>query len=96
MTLKGRELINPDEQVIPDKDITIVFSYPLWEETQMKFHQDGGFTRAQLYDRIVKGYEEIYSAPTKYQVWGHGIDDLLVENVYYNPDTKTVELAIGS
>jgi len=32
----------------------------------------------------------------KYGIWGHDIGDLWLEGIYYNPQTKTVTLSIGS
>jgi hypothetical protein len=32
----------------------------------------------------------------KYGIWGHDIEDLIIEGIYYFPKEKTVKLAIGS
>lgn len=32
----------------------------------------------------------------KYGIWGHGIEDLVIESLRYNPATKTLQLFVGS
>src|SRR5690606_11606424 len=53
---------NPDEIVIPMKEIQIVYEYPLEDEVLKTFNSDKseGFTRAHLARVISQGYHEIY------------------------------------
>lgn len=32
----------------------------------------------------------------KYGIWRHGIEDLVIESLRYNPETKIVQLFVGS
>ena len=59
------EVIDPDEIVITESDITIVFSYPLSVEVDMKFTSKGGFSRMELFKCIHKAYKEIYDTEHK-------------------------------
>ena len=109
-------VINPDELVICEEEITILFTYPLSTKEEFTYTEKGGFTRMDLYRCIYEGYTHIYTAEEKavgdprtyemlynrrtsdgpYGIWGHYLDDLVIEFVMYNPETQSVQLAIGS
>jgi len=44
-------------------------------------------------------YEILYNrkeSDSKYGIWGHYIDDLWIEILYYDPSTRILKMAIGS
>jgi len=52
--------VNPDEIVITDSLIHIVFDYPLNIPVQFTFSSPGGFTRKHVVECIVNTYKQIY------------------------------------
>lgn len=54
------QIIEKDAIVIPDQTITIQFSYPLTNPTQMQFTALNGFSRLELLKCIYAGYSSIY------------------------------------
>lgn len=53
-------LINPDEIVIPQKSINIIFDYPLKNPATFTFTNPNGFSRKDLIQKISEKYNEIY------------------------------------
>lgn len=51
---------DPDEIVITDEEIKINFSYPLKDVFTFSFKSQGGFTRKQIVDYVVRTYQRIY------------------------------------
>lgn len=75
-------LKNPNEVIINDNEITIIFDYPLKKEIKIEFKSKNdkfqGFTRCQLINNIVETYEKMYNEITynddnilnnKYDIW---------------------------
>lgn len=93
--LSKSEIADADRLVIFDKNITIRFDYPC-DKTEFEFTNKKGFTNWTLYECIQDGYERIYAKPKKYGVWGHDIEDLVIDEIKYNPKKKRVTLFIGS
>ena len=89
------ELADPNTLVIKDEKISIQFDYPC-DHLVFEYHHKKGFTRRQLYKAIVRGYEKIFGNEEKYGVWGHQLDDLVIDGVKYNPKKKLVTLDVGS
>jgi hypothetical protein len=56
------KITDPDEVVCTDKEITIVFDYPLESAVEFHFKSDKGFTRLDFYKLIRATYERIYDA----------------------------------
>lgn len=54
------EMLNPNEIVITNPSITIVFDYPLRGSFRFPFVSEGGFTRRKLAKVIAKQYARIY------------------------------------
>jgi len=98
-------ILNPEEIIIADETITIWFSYPLKKEVYFRFSNPGGFNRLNLFESIYEGYVRIYcsedahimmSGKKKYGIWGHCMDDLIIESIRYDPQQKLVAMFIGS
>ena len=53
-------LVTPNEVVINDEKIQILFSYPLTNKVMFTYEKKGGFTRMDLFRRIYEGYKKIY------------------------------------
>ena len=53
-------ILGPDEIVIKDSEIGIVFSYPLEKPFEFKFKSEGGFTKKGLFHCITEQYKKIY------------------------------------
>ena len=56
------QLLKPDESVTSRQDIEVRFDYPLDRPATFAFHNDGGFTRSDLFRVIYEGYKRIYDA----------------------------------
>lgn len=94
-------LVDPDEILIAEDSVTLLFDYPLQRPVLMEFDEPGGFTRRRLASLIGRTYREIYAledavsgdvgllpgtlnrAPSDgpYAIWGHVLDDLILECV---------------
>lgn len=61
--------------------IEIAFQYPLEHPITMNFGYPGGFSLEEFCEAVRKGYQHIYDRPDEYGVWGHGPDDLFLENI---------------
>jgi len=57
-----KNIIEPEEHIIPSEKITIEFSYPLSTDVSFEYTQKGGFTRMDLFRCIYEGYKTIYDA----------------------------------
>jgi tetratricopeptide (TPR) repeat protein len=108
-------VINPDELLITDEEISIGFSYPLTVKAKFEYENKSGFTRMDIFRCIYDGYKQIYDAEEKaagdpgtyerlynrkksngpYGIWGHYLEDLIIEGVSYDPKKKQVHLFIG-
>jgi hypothetical protein len=55
-----KSLENPDELVIEDENLAIIFSYPLEKEFIFYFANKEGWTRKELGKAISEKYKEIY------------------------------------
>ncbi len=107
----------PDEIIIKDERITMIFTYPLSVEIASKLVKKGGFTRMDLFRYIYEGYKKIYDEEEKevgepgqvsekclnrarsygkYGIWGHNLEDLVIESITYFPKKKLVHMFIGS
>ena len=58
-------LINPNEVVIKDEEITMVITYPLSVEFRLTLEKKGGFTRLDLFKSIYEAYKWIYEEEEK-------------------------------
>jgi len=54
------KVVNPDELVTGEKEIEIVFDYPLSQEAVLKFKSENGFTRKDFLVAVRDGYRQIY------------------------------------
>ena len=77
------------------KNLRIEFDFRSKET--FEFTCEGDFwTLDQLLRAIVRGYRYMYQAPRRYGVYGHVIEDLVIEAIYMTDDGKKITLAIGS
>ena len=53
-------LIDGDEVVVESSKITIVFNYPLKSKFELKFTNNGNFTRKNFWRAVYEGYLKIY------------------------------------
>lgn len=89
-----KEIINPDEVVIPDQEFSLQLSYPLNGVYTFHCCLNGPMTRLAVFNIISKWYHHIYESPALFGVWGHVIDDLVIEQCTYEDSTLT--LYVGS
>ena len=89
------ELCGANERVTEKNVIRILFNYPLSNPVTKTFQSQSGFTRRDILRCIYAGYSEIYAtepdpgyakgtanrAQSKgpYGIWGHYINDLVIE-----------------
>ena len=57
-------LINADEIIIKDENITIRFTYLLSIEVLVECEKEGGFTRMDLFRLVYENYKRIYDEET--------------------------------
>ena len=91
------ELCAGNDTVTEENVIRILFEYPLSKSVTKTFQSQAGFTRRDILRCIYEGYSEIYAAEPDpglvegtenraqsngpYGIWGHYINDLVVESV---------------
>lgn len=90
-------LEDPDAVVIPVKTLTLKVSYPLNKvhDIAVSTENPRGFTRQDLFRVIHETYVKIFDDPRSYGVWGHHLEDLVLEGAFLT-SPHTVELAMGS
>ena len=87
-------LVNEDKILTNDKWATVEFDYPLSDTFSFKMR--GPVTMKFLIKFVRKIYQEkIYKDWEKYGLWGHCIEDLVIENVNVKRN-GTITLGIGS
>eukprot|EP00918_Siedleckia_nematoides_P082768 GHVU01181408.1.p1 GENE.GHVU01181408.1~~GHVU01181408.1.p1 ORF type:complete len:142 (+),score=15.98 GHVU01181408.1:621-1046(+) len=96
-------LIQPNEVVIPRPSAIVEFDYPLSDAFEFEVRakdESAGITINELLDFICRTYDRIYREydedDSPYGIWGHGIGDLFIERIVYDPKRGTVDLFIGS
>jgi len=82
--------------VISEEEVYIIFSYPLSSSIKFHFKNKGGFSKLDLLRCVYIGYKRIYEKPNFYGVYGHDIDNLLLEEVKYYSKNNTIILSVGS
>lgn len=81
--------LDPDQLVIPEKTITVVFGYPLSEDIPYSFSNEGGFTRKLISEHIMRGYMEIYNGVDKSAASSLiKIGDLWLHSMFLNKDGR--------
>jgi hypothetical protein len=73
----------PDYDVVitPEPTIQIEFDYPIRTPVLFEFTHEGGFTVKDILLAVKDGYKRIYADAEKYDIWGHALDDLILEGV---------------
>lgn len=98
------DIIDRDELITPLEILSVMFEYPLSHSAVLIFKKPGGFTRLDLFRVVFEGYTAIYDEEKAaadrddvmpYGIWGHLMDDLVIEEIKINSD-GFVELEIGS
>lgn len=78
--------------------LTGYISYPLKNPKKAMFRWDEN--RFKLCEQICDYYRRIYEeeeqSPGLYGIWGHGIEDLVIEQIRVDTDNKLIKLSIGS
>ena len=82
------------KEFLPKGEFKVILDYPL--DKLYTFKVKGPLTAYDLALYIIKHYKKIYDQSEKYGVWGHDIDDLVVERLRVNLDTKIVAVDVGS
>lgn len=79
----------------PNETYTLIIDYPLNKAYKKSFKSNSnGTTLGDLVNFISKKYEEVYNNEEKYGVWGHDIDQLIIETI--NIDGDKITLGMGS
>lgn len=77
--------------------LLLVINYPFDWSHEFKLTRRGGWTMGQLITAIQDAYQKLYKTPVANGVWGHGINDLVIERINVHSDTeRTITLDIGS
>lgn len=91
--------LKPNEVVISEANIKILFNYPLKNSVTFSFNSESGFTRKKLVDIIVKTYKQIYDEnPEKYDIYKYGLDldELYLNGILYDQINNLVKLIMIS
>jgi hypothetical protein len=85
----------------PNKKFELIIDYPLQCPTHIKFNTGKtGMGYMALVKKIKKEYARIYaeddSGSERYGVYGHGIEDLVLERISIDFGEKLITLDIGS
>ncbi len=74
-----------------------VIDYPLGEGEEVKIEFTWKENRFDLCRQICEVYQRlIYKNEDEFKVWGHGIGDLVIEQITVDTDSKTIEISVGS
>jgi hypothetical protein len=75
----------------------LIIDYPLSIDAvyQIKTGK-AGMSSFRLLKEIGKAYDDVYNNQEKYGVWGHSIDDLALEGIKINHNTKMITIYVGS
>ncbi|RZL43994.1 MAG: hypothetical protein EOP00_21870 [Pedobacter sp.] len=98
-------LIDKDEIVINEKEITIVIDYPLTNPASLSLSSETGFSREKLLIEIRTKYIEIFEEEEKaieendgkgkYGIWRHSLYDLdLVSLDVYKTESGKIEITL--
>lgn len=89
-----------DIQLPPNSEFTLVIDYPLRTPVRIKMEVDKeGLGFIGLVKFIVLCYKKIYKTykkDNKYGIWGHCIEDLVLEAIHINHEKKEITLGMGS
>jgi hypothetical protein len=95
--------IKGKNKIVAPPNILVSYKYPLGDEFLFlhRSSSDEGFTLGELLKSISLTYKEIYKDKEEYGVWGHGISDLVFEEIYQRDgeaisDFPVYHLSIGS
>lgn len=92
-----KHIIEGERIVIRNNVITVEFNFPLSKNFYFKYESKEGFTRFDLLRCIYKGYKKINGEGDQdYGIWGHVLEGLFLEGVWYSQNEKVVRLQIGS
>lgn len=80
-----------------NSEYTITMDYPLDEPVTFKIVTGKkGLTPGNLLKKIGMLYRKIYQNSDKYKVYGHALEDLILEAIRINHKTKQITLSLGS
>jgi hypothetical protein len=78
-----------------DKPYKLTLDYPLFDSFDFPIYGPN-MTRVDLMRAIQAIYQSIYDRPIDYGIWGHGINDLVIEHVLIDHQKRTIKLFVGS
>lgn len=82
---------------LKNKEVEVTISYPLRTNYIFTFKDKGGMgCVTDLIDNIVSKYRFIYSKPENFGIWGHSIEDLIIERLNLDLTTNKIILYVGS
>ncbi len=90
--------IEGGEEIISEaKELSVRFGYPMGNDAVFTIKRridSKGITLKMFASFVQQKYREIYEEADKYKIWGHGIEDLVLETIVVMPEE--VILGIGS
>lgn len=102
-------LLFAQETVLDRPTIRVQYRYPLKNSGPSDLEQmlkgwifeevapnGKSFTRGDVYQVISKRYRQIYDDEDKYDIFGHSIDDLVLDEVHYDQKNDVWKLGISS
>ncbi len=87
----GKDIFLP-----PNQKYNLTIDYPCNKSVFTISTGKSGLGTMGLVKKISKLYERIYSKPFHYGVWGHGIEDLVIERIHVDNVKKRITLDVGS
>lgn len=74
-----------------------VIDYPLGKGDEVKIEFTWKENRFDLCRQICEVYQRlIYKNKDGFNVWGHDIEDLVIEQISVDTEAKTIEISVGS
>lgn len=86
-------LKDTDKLLTKHEKVIVKFDYPLGGEYE--FSMKGPVTVESLAAFVQSTYKKIYANPDKYGIWGHCIEDLVLEGATVKRN-GVIELGVGS
>lgn len=77
-------------------ELSATISYPIKNHYNFKISLSEYPTVNEIIDGIVNAYKIVYSNPDTFKIWGHCIEDLVIESIELDKKNKRIDLYIGS
>lgn len=81
---------------LENKEVEVELMYPLKIKHSFTYSDNGAGDVTDLISKIVSEYKNVYSRPKEFGIWGHSIEDLVIENLRIDLSNNKILLYVGS